>query len=246
MAPVEWMVARMLERACAHARTESPRASELIATLAGKRLAVSVLGTPWAEHPILIESDGSTLALIQSEQSTSATTTAGSGGTGASGASAGAGFASTPETLRSPDAVLIGAPLALLALAGADPQAPIRRGDVRIQGDGQLAQQYRELAALLIPDLEDGLARLMGRSVAHLAARGLRNASELLRTAAWNSAQNLAEFLAHESGDLVSRHEAEHVLRGVDELRERLDRLEARLSDLERRAQAVSDAAGPS
>jgi len=221
MAPIEWMIARMLERACAHARTESPRASELIAGLAGKRLAITVLGTPWAEHPLLIESDGSMLVLIQSEQSA---------GTG----------------VRSPDAVLIGAPLALLALAGTDPQAPLRRGDVRIQGDGQLAQQYRELAALLVPDLEDGLARLMGRSAAHLATRGLRNAADVVRTAAWNSVQNLAEFLAHESGDLVSRHEAEHFLHGVDELREQLDRLEARLSDLERRAQVVSDAAGSS
>ena len=50
------------------------------------------------------------------------------------------------------------------------------------------------------------------------------------------SVQNLAEYLAHESRDLVSRAEAEHFLRGVDTVREQLDRIEARLQFLEQRA----------
>jgi ubiquinone biosynthesis protein UbiJ len=237
MVPVEWLVARMLERACAQARAESTRAAELMSALAGKRLAIRVLGTPWAVDPILIESDGSALVPVQSQRSGSTSVA-----TSEVPIAAGAGAAEAP---RRADATLIGAPLALLALAGTDPQAPIRRGDVRIEGDAELAQQYRELAALLVPDFEDGLARLIGRSAAHLAARAARNAAGLARNAAWNSVQNLAEYLAHESGDLVSRHEAEHFLCGVDELRERFDRLDARLSDLERRAQSLTDATGP-
>jgi ubiquinone biosynthesis protein UbiJ len=237
MAPLEWLIARMLERACAQARDESARAAELMRALAGKRLAIRVLGTPWAVDPILIESDGGTLVPVRRARSSS-TSSAASEVPVAAGAGA-------PELRPSADATLIGAPLALLALAGTDPRAPIRRGDVRIEGDAELAQQYRELAAVLVPDFEDGLARLMGRSAAHLATRAARGAAGLARHAAWNSVQNLAEYLAHESGDLVSRHEAEHFLRGVDELRERSDRLDARLSDLENRAQALTDATGP-
>ena len=74
-------------------------------------------------------------------------------------------------------------------------------------------------------------------------SRGVHNATDFLKGAVWSSVQNLAEFLAHESGDVVSRREAEHVLRGADELRERLDRLDARLADLERRATTLGDAA---
>ena len=212
MAAVEWLISRLLERSSARARAESTRASTLLTELAGKRLAIRVLGTPWAEQPIGIESDGMSLSCVTSSGVATAT--------------------------------LIGAPVSLLALSGSDPEAPIRRGDVRIEGDAQLAQQYRELARLLVPDLEDSLARLMGPSAAHVATRGLHGAADFVKDATFRSLQNFAEFLAHESGDLVSRHEAEHYLRGADELRERLDRLEARLTDLERRAGAIGDATG--
>lgn len=211
MAAVEWLISRLLERSSARARAESSRASALLAEVAGRRLAIRVLGTPWAEQPFYFESDGVRLSCV------SATSSA---------------------------ATLVGAPISLLALAASDPEAPIRRGDVRIEGDAQLAQHYRELARLLVPDLEDSLARLMGRSAAHLTARGLQGAAGFVKGAAWSSVQNLAEFLAHESGDLVSRHEAEHFLRGADELRERLDRLEARLADLERRVEGLGKATG--
>jgi ubiquinone biosynthesis accessory factor UbiJ len=212
MAAVEWLVTRLLERSCDRARTESSRASTLLTELSGKRLAIRALGTPWAEQPLCIESDGTRLSCMAS---------------------------STPAA-----ATLIGAPVSLLALAGSDPEAVIRRGDVRVEGDAQLAQQYRELGRFLVPDLEDTLARLMGRSAAHVATRGVHDAADFVKGAAWRSVQNLAEFLAHESGDLVSRHEAEHFLRGADELRERLDRLEARLADLERRSETLGDTTG--
>src|SRR5579872_2801568 len=123
MAPLEWLVARMLERACAQARDESARAAELMRALAGKRLAIRVLGTPWAVDPILIESDGSTLVLVQRQRSSSTSIAA-----TAAPVAAGAGAAEAPPSAH---ATLIGAPLALLALAGMDPEAPIRRGDVR-------------------------------------------------------------------------------------------------------------------
>ena len=47
--------------------------------------------------------------------------------------------------------------------------------------------------------------------------RGLRGAAAWTRAAAWTQVQNLSEYLAHERGDLVSRSEAEHFLRGVDD-----------------------------
>ena len=46
---------------------------------------------------------------------------------------------------------------------------------------------------------------------------------------------NLAEYLGHERGDLVPRNEGEQFLRGVDAVREGVDRVEARLENLARR-----------
>jgi ubiquinone biosynthesis protein UbiJ len=143
------------------------------------------------------------------------------------------------------DAKIIGAPLSLLALSGPDPQALIQRGDVRIEGDSELAQRYRELAVLLRPDLEPLLAEVLGRSGAHLLMRGLRGAAAWTRATAWTGAQNLGEYLAHEQRELVSRAEAEHFLRGVDELREQLDRLAARAAQLERQTRELAGGREP-
>jgi ubiquinone biosynthesis protein UbiJ len=46
--------------------------------------------------------------------------------------------------------------------------------------------------------------------------------------------RNVAEYLAHEQRDLVSRSEADPFLRGVDSLREDVDRLAARIDLLTR------------
>jgi ubiquinone biosynthesis accessory factor UbiJ len=194
-------VERLLERAVAQARADSPRTVALLAALQGRRLSVRIEGTPWS---YVVESTGLTLRSVRD----------------------------TNEA--APDASISGAPLSLLALAGTDPQAVIARGDVTIAGDAEIAQQFRELGMLLRPDLEAGMSHLLGRSGAHIAMMALRSAHAWTRSTAWTATQNVAEYLAHERGDLVSRSEAEHFLRDVDRLREQVDRLEARLLQLER------------
>lgn len=126
-----------------------------------------------------------------------------------------------------------GTPLALLALGRADENALARRHDVRVAGDPEAARAFGRLALLLRPDLEQALAQLLGRSGAHIVMRGVRAAATWTRATAWTSVQNVSEYLAHERGELVSRAEAEHFLRGVEEARDQLGRLDARLAQLE-------------
>jgi ubiquinone biosynthesis accessory factor UbiJ len=213
---------RLLERAVARARVDSPRAIALLRALQDRTLAVRIVGS--AFH-IELESNGETLRRV---------------GPGISASS------SAPASTSVPDATIIGAPLSLLALAGEDPQAVIARGDVKIEGDAEIAQSFRELAMLMRPDLEAGLSRLLGRSGAHMAVRGLRAVGDWARATAWTATHNVAEYLAYERGDLVSRPEAEHFLRGVDQLREQLDRLDARLSQIELRAATLPGGISPS
>ena len=132
-----------------------------------------------------------------------------------------------------PDAAISGSLMSLAALAGPDPEEVIQRGDVSIRGDAEVAQKYRELAMLLKPDVEEELARLIGDSPAHQALRFARMAASFGRRAAATSVRNVAEYLAHERGDLVPRAEAEDFYRGVERLREDLDRLDARARTLE-------------
>src|ERR1700728_374414 len=204
------MMQGLLDLAVARAMADSPRATALIQQLQGRRLAITVSGTPWTT---VIESTGRSLKALR----------------------ANARPAAAPADAPA-DATIIGAPLSLLALAGSDAQAVIQRGDVQISGDAEIAQQFRELGGLLKPDIEAGMAQFLGGSGAHLAMRGMRAAAGWTRTAAWTSVRNLAEYLSHESRDLVSRPEAEHFLRGVDAVREQLDRIDARLQLMEQRA----------
>jgi ubiquinone biosynthesis protein UbiJ len=132
-----------------------------------------------------------------------------------------------------PDADISGSLLSLAALAGSHPEEVIQRGDVTIRGDAEVAQKFRELAMLLKPDVEEELSRLIGDTPAHQALRLVRLATGFGRRAAETGVRNVAEYLAHERGDLVPRAEAEDFYRGVERLREDLDRLEARVQLLE-------------
>lgn len=205
------IIARTLDTVVGRARAESPRTAELLSALAGQSIELELIGTPWRFE---LESNGATLRLRAAEQGA-------------------AGFAASASTR------IIGTPLSLLSLLGGDLQAALARGGVRIEGDTALAQQFRELLVLLRPDLEHLLARPFGRSAAHVLVRAASGVGERAGAAAWSSLRSLAEYLAHESGDLVPRPEAEQVLLGVEQLREQLDRLEARLQHLEQRARRL-------
>jgi ubiquinone biosynthesis protein UbiJ len=225
------MLERVLAEASARARAESPRARALLDELTGKRMAVAVAGTAFEHAPLVVICNGQSLGLMEIAHAP------------APGADTthSADVAHGPDAAHGADAMISGAPLSLLALTR-DAEGVIHRGDVHVTGDAQVAQRFRELAMLLAPDPEHEASRLIGRSAAHLLMSGLRSAGQAAREVAWTSARNLAEYLAHENGTLVSRAEAEHFLRGVEQAREQLDRLEARVAQLERSAAGMGGA----
>ena len=147
---------------------------------------------------------------------------------------------STGSTLRlsrdaggaAADAELVGGPMSLLALLRGTPEEVLQRGDVQIRGDAELAQKFRELALLLRPDLEEDLSLVLGDVPAHQIGRFARAAFGWTRKAASTSVRNVAEYLAHERQHLVSRPEGDQFLKGVDGLREDVDRLDARVGAL--------------
>src|SRR5262249_12279699 len=98
-----------------------------------------------------------------------------------------------------------------------------------------LARQFRELLGLLRPDPEEDLAGLVGDVPAHQLARLVRGGAGWGAQAVHTTLLNVAEYLGHERGHLVPRQEGEQFLRGVDQLREDVDRAAARLELLARR-----------
>jgi ubiquinone biosynthesis protein UbiJ len=134
-----------------------------------------------------------------------------------------------------PDAVIEGTPLSLLTLAGPQPEDRLRRGEVRISGDAETAQSFQKLFKATRPDFEEELSRLVGDPVAHHVASTARGVFAFGRRAAETFARNMGEYLTEESRDLPAQAEVEEWIGKVDRLREDADRLEARLTLLERR-----------
>ncbi len=91
---------------------------------------------------------------------------------------------------ESADALLSGTPLALLSLMREAPADVIRRGDVTLTGNSDVAQQFQELALLLRPDLEESLAGVIGDVPAYglgqLLRKGLDYSRATARTAGLN------------------------------------------------------------
>jgi ubiquinone biosynthesis protein UbiJ len=203
------MLTSTLENVLNRGFPRSPRAQQLCAELAGRKVAVAVMPTDLGSIAhILVESTGVSLKLSR--------------------------VAAAALTASPPDATIAGGPLSLLALSGSAPEAVLQRGDVRIDGDAELAQKFRELALLLRPDLEEELSLLLGDVPAHQIGRLARAVMGWTHRAASTTVRNMAEYLAHERRDLVSRGEADQFLRGVDSLREDVDRLAARIDLLTR------------
>lgn len=132
------------------------------------------------------------------------------------------------------DASLSGTPIALLALAGPKAEGALRGGGVRIEGDAEVAQKFRELLAQAQPDFEEELARVVGDVAARRVANVARGFLDWGRKASDSLATNVVEYLQEEGRDLPTRVEVEEFLSDVDRLRDDTGRLEARLARLER------------
>ena len=126
-------------------------------------------------------------------------------------------------------------PSALLGLAlarGFGREATVTPGSVEVAGDADLARRLERLASRFSPDFDEAFARVFGDVAGFQIARALRGALAGARDSARAFARDTAEFLTEESRDLVAKAEIESYLDDVDALRERTDRLEARVRRL--------------
>jgi len=137
------------------------------------------------------------------------------------------------------DASLAGTPLALLSLAGPGAEDRVRGTAIRIAGDAEVAQRFRDLLQQAQPDFEEELSRVFGDVAAHQVANLARGLLDWGRKAADSLSTNVAEYLQEEGRDVPARVELEEFLEAVDHLRETADRLEARVTRLEARRRDV-------
>jgi ubiquinone biosynthesis accessory factor UbiJ len=129
-----------------------------------------------------------------------------------------------------PDATLAGSASALLRLVSSEDKAAALFGKgVTISGDSALANRLQTILADADIDWEGLLADQIGDLPAYQAARFLRQQGSYWRQTGSSLSHNLGEYLQEEARLLPPRAELEAFMADVDNLRQRSDRLEARL-----------------
>ena len=142
-----------------------------------------------------------------------------------------------PHWEKASDLNLRAAPASLVAFAlrrGEDSALP--PGKVEISGDAELARRMEKLFRGFRPDIEEAFAKTFGDVLGVPLARALQRGFDWSRESASALARDSAEFLREESRDLIAPAEMEKFLDDVDHLRERADRLNARVHHLAQRA----------
>ena len=132
-----------------------------------------------------------------------------------------------------PDVVITGSILSLARLAGTGGEDAIRDGSLELTGDAELAQAFQKLLGYGRPDIEEELSGVIGDVAAHRLGEVARGVADWGKEASATLRQNITEFLQEERRDVPSRHEVESFTHKVDELRDDVARLEARLNNLE-------------
>jgi len=131
------------------------------------------------------------------------------------------------------DLNLRASPGSLLAFALRRGDSTLPPGKVDISGDAELARSMEKLLRDFQPDVEEAFAQTFGDVLGVPLARGLRQAFDFARESAQALTQDTAEFLREESR---APAEMQQFLDDVDGLRERADRLDARVQGLARAA----------
>jgi ubiquinone biosynthesis accessory factor UbiJ len=107
-------------------------------------------------------------------------------------------------------------------------------GKVEIAGDAELARRLEKLASGFAPDFEEAFARSFGDVLGVPLAKAVRTGLAHARESASHLSQDGAAWLRDEAQLALAPGEVEGFLDDVDALRERAERLEARLARLER------------
>lgn len=105
---------------------------------------------------------------------------------------------------------------------------------LRVQGDPELLTRFNALLARVGFDPEELLAPIVGAAAAQRVTQGFGALFGWSRKTANTLALDTAEYLREETRDLARREDVEDWMDAVDRLRDGADRLEARLSRLEK------------
>ena len=129
-----------------------------------------------------------------------------------------------------PDCLVKGSPISLLRSSGNNNAEQVFSGDIEIQGNSALAQQFTGILMQIDVDWEEQLSHITGDVVAHQVGSAFRQSQGWLNRVSRSTGLNLQEYLQEEARLLPGIYELENFYSDVDQLRDQAERLEARLT----------------
>ena len=134
------------------------------------------------------------------------------------------------------DVTIRGAPLSLLRFVFAAHRETLILGEeVSLHGDIALATRLQQIAGRMDIDVEEAIAGRLGDIPAHELMRGVRGFGGWMRTAGAALLADASEYLRYEAAVTPGTEDVERFARAVEEIRDDVERLEARIRLLERR-----------
>lgn len=134
-----------------------------------------------------------------------------------------------------PDTVLNGSPAALFKMGLASDVAPkMLKGEVEISGDMRLGLEFKKLLAEINIDWEEHLASFIGDAPAHQATGAAKRFVGWANKAKQAILADVSEYLQEEGRDVVTGAELEMFYEDVDNMRNDVDRLQAKVESLKK------------
>lgn len=134
-----------------------------------------------------------------------------------------------------PDTIISGTPIALVQMTlGESASRSLFSGEVKISGDIELGQRFQRILDELEMDWEEWLSDFTGDVVAHKLGNLVRHAQDWGQQTLSILGQDIADYLHYENRALPTRETLTPFLSAVDEMRDDVDRLAARVERLQR------------
>lgn len=150
-----------------------------------------------------------------------------------------------PEAPVPPQVRVTGKPAALIRALSRAAEGGTTFPGLTVEGDPELLSTFREMVMRVGFDPEEWLAPLLGGVAAHRLVGGLRKAFDWTRGSTRRMADHGAEYLREETYDLARARDVAEWMDEVDDARDALERLEARLRRLETNSQTGATGTHP-
>ena len=147
------------------------------------------------------------------------------------------------ECEQAPDSVIKGSVMNLLKMMrNDDPAQSLGSGEIEIAGDSRIAQDFSDILKNVEIDWEELVSKVTGDFAAHRIGNAARQAKGWFEETLEALRLDVSDYLREESGILPTDTEIGFFMRQVDEFRNDVDRLEARIKRLEKRLVGANNA----